>query len=426
MSFGLPSWTELIRRLFELAGDQPPHAFDLRTQADYFKEQHCDINEHLFAHAIAEALYLTFDPDIHSLGRHDLLRTIGSLLMSSHRHGLRHVISFAFDDILETYLRQHGLTVTSITEDWHWSRHADITVFHPFGLLPHRHDIPRSSHLVLDSESYALQFGEQQDLKTQFLLTQLRTHFCIFIGLTLSDTYVDSILVQVMATHAGRVEGLPYWGITFTTSTDLAYQSMLQHRGVFVKTIADYGHSLPKFLSTLNSTDPIQDLRDRNVRAIAATELHSVFISYGGPDERFALRLNGTLANEGVRTFLFSQHAKPGQKLHRLMREGVNIHDRVILICSRASLDRRGVVNEIEETLQRESREGGTSILIPITLDNYVFEEWSPERPDIAQSIRDRVVADFRGVEDNYDKYNAAIQRIVSALNRTIENDVDA
>lgn len=142
----------------------------------------------------------------------------------------------------------------------------------------------------------------------------------------------------------------------------------------------------------------------------------SVFISYGGPDQLFAERLNGELNNKGIKTFLFSQHAKPGQKLHRLMRDGVNQHDKVVLVCTKNSLDRPGVVNELEETLQREAREGGESILIPITLDDYVFSDWAPNHPDLAQSVRDRVVADFRGTVSNKSKFKKAVERLIEGL----------
>lgn len=57
------------------------------------------------------------------------------------------------------------------------------------------------------------------------------------------------------------------------------------------------------------------------------------------------------------------------------MREGINKHDRMILICSKHSLDRPGVLNEIEEVLAREAREGGTAYLIRIRLDDYLFRQ---------------------------------------------------
>ena len=73
------------------------------------------------------------------------------------------------------------------------------------------------------------------------------------------------------------------------------------------------------------------------------------------------------------------------------MHEGVNAHARVILICSKASLTRSGVRNEINETLAREARDN-VPYLIPVAIDGYIFVWDDP----VAVRIRDRVVADFR------------------------------
>lgn len=146
--------------------------------------------------------------------------------------------------------------------------------------------------------------------------------------------------------------------------------------------------------------------------------LQSTFISYGGPDTAFAQQLNDALLKTGVTTFFFAKDAIPGKKLHRLMRDGVNQHDRVILVCSKASLDRPGVLNEITETLQRESRDGGKEYLIPITLDDYVFSGWKPEDPGVAQAIKDRVVADFRRAETDPAKFSDGVLRLIAALKK--------
>jgi uncharacterized protein YjbI with pentapeptide repeats len=122
--------------------------------------------------------------------------------------------------------------------------------------------------------------------------------------------------------------------------------------------------------------------------------MRSTFISYGGPDEPFAQRLNDALKENGVTTFFFRDDAPAGSRLSTVMRQGVNEHDRVILICSEASLSRPGLLNELVETLAREARDGGKEYLIPIRLDEYVFE-WQPDRAGLAQTLRDRVIADF-------------------------------
>jgi TIR domain len=146
--------------------------------------------------------------------------------------------------------------------------------------------------------------------------------------------------------------------------------------------------------------------------------LQSTFISYGGPDEPFAYALHEALQRNGVSTFFFPIHAVPGRKLHRVMREGVNSYDRVILICSKESLARPGVLNEIEEALQREARQGGKELLIPVAIDDFVYDEWMPSDPGVAQSIRDRVIADFRGAVPNQERFHRELVKLVVALRK--------
>ncbi len=118
----------------------------------------------------------------------------------------------------------------------------------------------------------------------------------------------------------------------------------------------------------------------------------SVFISYGGPDEGVASNINNFLVSNGLKTWFFPVNALPGQKLHRVMHDGVNKYDRVLLVCSKSSLVRPGVENELERVLEREAKEGGAEILIPVTLDDFVFSRWNPQRSDLASQVRSRVI----------------------------------
>jgi hypothetical protein len=110
----------------------------------------------------------------------------------------------------------------------------------------------------------------------------------------------------------------------------------------------------------------------------------TVFLSYGGPDAVVAADINQYLGSKGVRTWFFPKDARPGEKLHRVMHEGVNEYDKVLLLCSQASLSRPGVLNEIERALEREAREGGSAVLIPLALDRFVYGEWAPHRSNLA------------------------------------------
>lgn len=154
-------------------------------------------------------------------------------------------------------------------------------------------------------------------------------------------------------------------------------------------------------------------------RGIMFNLLQSTFISYGGPDEAFARKLNEALERRGVNTFFFKDDAVPGDRLHRVMRKGVNDYDRVILICSEASLNRPGLLNELQETLAREARDGGRAYLLPVRLDDYVIRGWVPTDEELAIAVRDRVIADFRSHEDP-EQFDAQLLRLVGALKAAV------
>jgi two-component system cell cycle response regulator len=145
--------------------------------------------------------------------------------------------------------------------------------------------------------------------------------------------------------------------------------------------------------------------------------LQSTFISYGGPDHAFAKKLNDALKLRGVQTFFFQEDAPPGEKLHDVMHIEVNAHDRVILVCSKASLERVGLLNEIEETLAREARDGGATYLLPVRLDDYVIDEWKPSKAGLALRIRDRVIADFRDYDDPA-AFALAVAKVMAVLTK--------
>jgi hypothetical protein len=156
----------------------------------------------------------------------------------------------------------------------------------------------------------------------------------------------------------------------------------------------------------------------KSVEGSIFTMMRSTFISYGGPDEAFAKKLHEALHENGVTTFFAPEHSEFGKPLHRAMRDGIEQHDRTILVCSEASLTRRYVLNEIEEALRLEAERGGEPLLIPITLDDYVFDGWKPPDPGTARTIRGRVIGDFQGADKDEATFRAGLGRLLKALRK--------
>ena len=154
------------------------------------------------------------------------------------------------------------------------------------------------------------------------------------------------------------------------------------------------------------------------------TMLQSVFLSYGGPDEAFAVRLRETLTANGVKTWFYPRNAVPGRRHHRHLQAKIHAYDRMILCCSAASLQREGVLHEVEEVLEREQDEGGSEVMIPVLLQP-IFDTgktppswWPAGKEHIYLALRRRVGADFVGAMNDESKWNEQIGRLLEALRK--------
>lgn len=147
----------------------------------------------------------------------------------------------------------------------------------------------------------------------------------------------------------------------------------------------------------------------------------AVFISYGQPDDAFARRLYESLTVRRVTAYYFPETARPGERLSNELRHQIKHHERFLLLCSEASLNRAGVRNEIQETFDREARDGGASYLIPILLDDYLFDPdgWHRVEPDLAEAVQTRSALDFRRALGDSVEYESKLNRLLDVLDRS-------
>jgi uncharacterized protein YjbI with pentapeptide repeats len=148
-------------------------------------------------------------------------------------------------------------------------------------------------------------------------------------------------------------------------------------------------------------------------------EFHSVFLSHSSLDKAFARKLYGDLRSVGVKCWFDERQILPGDNILDLVDQGIKVWDKLLLVCSTNSLSQKTgwwVEQEIERSLakERELRKAGGlgSTLIPITIDNYVFEEWNSR---FKASIVDKHVGDFRSWHTPAE-YAIAFDRLRNAL----------
>ena len=110
-------------------------------------------------------------------------------------------------------------------------------------------------------------------------------------------------------------------------------------------------------------------------------EFNSCFISYSTKDQKFAERLHADLQAKGVRCWFAPHDTKGGRKLYEQIDAAIHIHNRVLLILSRDSINSEWVKREIEKALKRQGQEK-RDILFPIRLVEYEqLESWSTSTP---------------------------------------------
>lgn len=148
-----------------------------------------------------------------------------------------------------------------------------------------------------------------------------------------------------------------------------------------------------------------------------AIDYYSCFISFTEADDIFSERLYNDLQAAGVRCWRWKEDAKWGRTLMRSIDEAIRVYDKLVIICSEASLNSPAVIREIERALQKEDdlarRSEDSEVLFPIMLDDYIFNGWNHHRK---ADVLAKNVGDFRQWKEP-ELYRKNLNRLIRDLN---------
>jgi hypothetical protein len=197
-----------------------------------------------------------------------------------------------------------------------------------------------------------------------------------------------------------------------------------------LETIQHYGPSTVSIDTLYKSKSKIPEAFLRGVRIgddlIAAIKalggalrFNSCFISYSTKDQAFAERLYANLQAKGVRCWFAPHDVEGGKKLHEQINHAIRVHEKVLLVLSRDSMNSEWVKTEIATARKREVEEK-KQILFPIRLVDFdVIGRWECFDPDIgkdsAREVREYFIPDFSNWKDSY-SYQQAFERLLDDL----------
>lgn len=257
MGCGLPSWGDLVDAAHVFAGKPIPSGVDPTQAAENLAASLPGGSEE-FARLVGRALYSVknagtgdYEPFNESLLlKNELLSAISALVMLSCRRGHGTVVTYNFDDLLETYLAERGIFAYPHIAQPSWFKNEDVSVLHPHGFASRRPDVfPSSKTITFTALDFDEQTGQESNPWRIKLVSLLQSSTPLFIGLSGEDQNLRSVMATLKKTHVALSSGHAYWGVRICPKGDRK-KEMWTNRGVWCEEVDGYD-SIPKLLMAI-------------------------------------------------------------------------------------------------------------------------------------------------------------------------------
>jgi hypothetical protein len=219
-------------------------------------------------------------------------------------------------------------------------------------------------------------------------------------------------------------------GLTAFVDVDLSLvlglESVTHHypSSIGIDTIYRSGGKIPEvFLRDAGVPKPFIVQMKALVGAMEPIQFYKCFISYSSKDQDFAQRLYESLQARDVPCWLAKEDMKGGDHIYDQIDRAIQVHDRVLLLLSEASMTSKWVETEILKAFAKEKHEA-RRVLFPISLVPFEqIKAWkcfdSDTGEDLARKVRKYFIPDFSKWKD-HDAYRAAFDRLLHDLKPSV------
>ena len=219
----LPGWVDLVAKICKAEGVKPPddknqvEAKIQEVKAKLRKEKRLSD----YIQAVKKSLYSECSITKEELRRHELFSSIRTLLTTKPSGRASTVLTYNFDNLLETHLKACGVPCKTIYNLPSWNYNNQVSVYHPHGFLPRNSD-DNSERISFSRKEFADQLrGEPSKLWNPLINQIFSSHTLLLIGLSGDDINLIASLTASQEVHpAFGVDRFPYRGISIRTKPE--------------------------------------------------------------------------------------------------------------------------------------------------------------------------------------------------------------
>jgi len=120
------------------------------------------------------------------------------------RKSLQAIITFNFDDLIESNLRRQHITHVPIYSEGKKASRFELPIYHVNGFLPRDGDLSAENSIVFSEDTYHSQFIDPFSWSNLVQLNQLNHGICLFVGLSMTDPNLRRLLDVSMRKNPER------------------------------------------------------------------------------------------------------------------------------------------------------------------------------------------------------------------------------
>ncbi len=208
INYGIPGWNSLLQRLLIRTIDEENKRATLLSKVftkifnpspliagRYLQESLSKTNskKNNFESEVREALYQTFEPNHNSLIMDEIIKLC---VAPGNSPNLDSIISYNYDDIIETKLKEFGagLKFKPIYGKGWDPDDISFPIYHVHGFLPKAGKIGEDNNITLGEYIYHEQYNAIYSWNNIVQINKFRDKTCFFIGSSLSDPNIRRLL----------------------------------------------------------------------------------------------------------------------------------------------------------------------------------------------------------------------------------------